>query len=148
MTERKFDKQKLFDKAVSYIQNDRNNHFVADVYTGIGISGPTLYSYFPVGSTELGTIHAMLEENKIALKKRLRRNWADSDAPVLQLNLYKLTGTPEERNALSHQSVQIQGKVEVENKIDVGALSITALLELKKKFYNGNEIETIELDGE
>ena len=75
--------------------------FKADIWAHIGISHSTFYEHFSDFSECLKEIEQALLKNKIDLKVGLRRKWRDSENATLQLALYKLVCTNEERLALS-----------------------------------------------
>ena len=48
-----------------------------------------------------------MQRKRIELKISMRKKWFESDAPALQLGLYKLIATQEERSALSMKVVDV-----------------------------------------
>ena len=48
-----------------------------------------------------------MERNRIEVKTSMRSKWYKSEAPALQLSLYKLIATTDERNALSMSKVDV-----------------------------------------
>jgi len=94
-----YDTSELKRKAIEVI--DKNKLvFVEDICAMIGISKPTFYSHFEVGSNDFNELSNMLEKNKISLKVMLRKKWLDSDNATTQMALYKLCSTPEEHKKL------------------------------------------------
>ncbi len=78
--------------------------FKADIWAHIGISHSTFYEHFSEFSEHLKEIEQALLKNKIDLKVGLRKKWRDSENATLQLALYKLVCTNEERQALQMNS--------------------------------------------
>jgi len=90
----------LFQNAmIAIIENELV--FKADIWAHLGISTSTFYEHFPQFSEQSKEIEQALLKNKIDLKVGLRRKWRDSENATLQLALYKLVCTHEERQALS-----------------------------------------------
>jgi len=79
--------------------------FKADIWAHIGISHSTFYEHFSDFSECLKEIEQALLKNKIDLKVGLRKKWRDSENATLQLALYKLVCTNEERQALAMNQV-------------------------------------------
>lgn len=95
-------KKKLFKKAEQVIVKNKLV-FVEDVVAYLGIHKSTFYDYFPIDSNESDYIKELLETNKIELKVSMRSKWYKSNAPALQMGLYKLLATDEEARRLSMQ---------------------------------------------
>jgi hypothetical protein len=131
----RYDRKALFDKALLGIQADEGIHFIQDVVSLLGIASKSFYNFWAKDSKEYGEIEALLFENRSKLKKKMRFNWAKDGHPALQMGLYKLIGTDDERNSLTQSRVQIVAKVDQTTRLDVSGLSTSALLELKKKYY-------------
>jgi len=73
--------------------------FIEDVVAFMPISKRTFYYY---GLHELQDIREAIDNNKICTKHNMRQDWLQSDSAPLQLGLYKLLGTRDERLALSN----------------------------------------------
>ena len=96
----RFNTDELFQNAmIAIVENELI--FKADVWAHIGISHSTFYEHFSEFSEQLKQIEQALLKNKIDLKVGLRKKWRDSENATLQLALYKLVSTKEERQALS-----------------------------------------------
>lgn len=95
-------KEKAFNDAKDVIVNN-NLIFIEDIIANVGISKTTFYQYFKVGGEESNELKRMLDKNRIDQKVRMRKKWFDSDAPALQMGLYKLLSTEEELIRLSNQ---------------------------------------------
>lgn len=104
-----FDKEKLYKKALEVIEKEKCQ-FIEDVVTFMPCSKDTFYKYLPIGSDELDEVKEKIAENRIKIKHTLRKKWLDSDNASLQMGLYKLIGTEEERRALSQSHHDITTK--------------------------------------
>lgn len=143
-----YDVEKLYNTSIKAIQADEYMHFLADVYVRLGVSKSTFFRLFPVGSNQYNEIEALLIENRVKVKMQMRRDWAkEKQSPALQIGLYKLIGSDEERNHLTQSRVEVSGEVTETRRLDVSKLSTSALLELKKTFYDAiPEAEAEELN--
>ena len=81
--------------------------FIEDVVAFIPCAKPTFYEHFPNESNDRKEIDELLERNRIEVKTSMRSKWYKSEAPALQLSLYKLIATTDERNALSMSKVDV-----------------------------------------
>ncbi len=104
-----FKKKNIFEDSKTLVKNHRLI-FLADLIAMLPCSESTFYSFFPKDSKELDELHEMINENRVALKVSLRNKWYKSNAPVLQLSLYKLLATPDELKALSMSHTDITTK--------------------------------------
>lgn len=103
------DKDKLFEKAKNAIKDNPDFHFIEDVVVACGCSKCTFYDKFPLDSNEMNEIKELLAENCIKLKVDMRKKWRNSDNATLQMGLYKLVGTNEERRRLTTTHNQMTG---------------------------------------
>lgn len=110
-------KTRLFNKALKLIKEDDEILLMSDLYTALGISSSSFYEYFPANSEETETIKEALEVTRAKIKKGLRKKWYKSDTAALQISLYKLIATPEERQILSQNDVKLSG--ELTNNVNV-----------------------------
>lgn len=67
-----------------------------------GCSRPTFYNN---GLDKLDSIKNAIDDNKVITKQTLKSKWAESDNPTLQIALFKVICTDEERKSLSQQAV-------------------------------------------
>jgi len=71
-------------------------------------------TFYDVGLNKDDDIVDLLNANKVKKKAELRQNWGSDDAaPILQIALYKLIGTKEEREILNNKSTDEQKKIEI-----------------------------------
>jgi hypothetical protein len=106
-----YDKSKIFEQAKEAIQKNKL-FFMDEVPDFLPCSRSTFYEYFPDGSDELDTFKSLIAINKTEIKTSLRSKWYKSNAPALQLALYKLIASPDEHRSLqmNYQDVTSQGK--------------------------------------
>lgn len=102
------DKNKILEKAKEVIVK-HNLFFIEEIVAFLPISKPTFYEYFKVGSNEFNDLKELLDVNRTKVKKTLQKKWLESDAPALQMGLYKLLATDEERKALSTNYTTLEG---------------------------------------
>ena len=72
--------------------------FVADLIALLPFSKSTFYVY---GLDKSDAVKEAIENNKTMIKQKLRAKWYESSTPTLQIALYKILATPEERKAMS-----------------------------------------------
>lgn len=111
-----YNTEQLYTLAVKYIETEEL-YFVEDVIALLGISKSTFYEHFPVESNETNYFKELLTKNKSAAKVSMRKKWKDSDNASLQMGLYKLIGTDEERKRLN--SAYIDQKTEHKGEIKI-----------------------------
>jgi hypothetical protein len=106
-----YDKSKIFEQAKEAIQKNKL-FFMDEVPDFLPCSRSTFYDYFPDGSDELDTFKSLIAINKTEIKTSLRSKWYKSNAPALQLALYKLIASPDEHRSLqmNYQDVTSGGK--------------------------------------
>ena len=119
-----YDKTKIFEQAKELTVKHKL-FFVEDIVAMLPCSKPTFYEMFPLESNELNELKDLIDTNRISIKVGLRKKWNDSDAPALQLSLYKLICSNEERKNLSmtHNDITSDGekltiKVKVQGEDD------------------------------
>lgn len=102
-----YDREEIYNKAIDLIKNDGRLVFIEDLCCMLQIDKSTFYNWKFHESQE---IKDLLGNNRITMKMKMRENWLNSDAPALQMGLYKLIGTREERQILSNTDVTSNGK--------------------------------------
>lgn len=93
--------------------------FLEDVYVQLGISVSTFYDHFPVDSKDSKDIKSLLQLNKSSIKSNQRSKWYKSDAPALQIALYKLISTEDERKRLTSSYTEVSGGVDSIIKLEL-----------------------------
>jgi hypothetical protein len=74
--------------------------FIEDIIAYLPCHKCTFYEHFPNESDNYKTLFDLLQTNRTKLKVSMRFKWKQSDAPALQLALYKLIASPDEHQAL------------------------------------------------
>ncbi len=103
--------EELFNKAKEAIEKHKL-FFIEDIVAFVPCDKTTFYRHFPKESNEYNELKEMLDKNKIEIKTSMRSKWYKSDAPALQMALYKLAASPEEHKLLqmNYQDVTSGGK--------------------------------------
>ena len=101
----------LLKKALEAIEKHKL-FFIEDIIAFLPCSKPTFYEHFPNDSNAYKTMFQALEKNRTEIKTSLRSKWYKSNAPALQLALYKLIASPDEHRSLqmNYQDVTSNGK--------------------------------------
>jgi thiamine pyrophosphate-dependent acetolactate synthase large subunit-like protein len=101
----------LFNKAKEAIEKHKL-FFIEDIVAFMPCDKTTFYRHFPVDCNEYNDLKEMLEKNRTEIKTSMRSKWYKSNAPTLQMALYKLIATPDEHKALqmNYTDVTSQGK--------------------------------------
>ena len=92
-----YKKDELIKQALTAIDKHKL-YFIEDVVTFMSCGKTTFYKF---QLNEVNGIKERLDKYKTELKRSLRKKWDDSTNPILQLALYKLTGTEEEVHRIS-----------------------------------------------
>jgi hypothetical protein len=95
-----YNKEDIFKKAKE-LAIKHNLFWIEDIVAMLPLTKPTFYDLFQVDSNEFNELKAILEDNRINLKVKLRKKWQDSESPALQMGLMKLLSNPEELKRLS-----------------------------------------------
>lgn len=115
-----YDTELLYKLSLEYIERD-NLFFVADIIALLGIAEPTFYDHFKKDSKELKYFKELLQKNKSATKVAMRKKWGDSENASLQMGLYKLIGSEEERRRLNSsyidQKTEHKGELKIVREI-------------------------------
>lgn len=75
--------------------------FITDLIALLPFSKTTFYVY---GLDKSDAVKEAIENNRTVIKQKLRAKWYESSTPTLQIALYKILATPEERKAMSSTS--------------------------------------------
>lgn len=90
----------IYEKAAKAIK-ENNLYFIEDIVAYIPIAKSTFYDYYPIGSDKSNELKELLNQNRIEGKVKMRKNWMDSENATLQMGLYKLIASTDERKRLS-----------------------------------------------
>lgn len=100
-----YDPEKILKDTIDIIERDDDILFIGDIIAELPCSRTVFYEFFPGNSEEMELIRKHLEKNRIAKKKKMRKNWGKEDSHwVLQISLYKLICTDDEYDRLSPQN--------------------------------------------
>ena len=97
---KKTEYKKLVNDCLSLI-SDYKLLFINDLIARLPFSKSTFYVY---GLDKSDAIKDAIESNRTMIKQKLRAKWYESTTPTLQIALYKILATPEERKAMSSSS--------------------------------------------
>ncbi len=75
--------------------------FITDLIALLPFSKTTFYVY---GLDKSEAVKESIESNRTMIKQKLRAKWYESTTPTLQIALYKILATSEERKAMSSSS--------------------------------------------
>lgn len=78
---------------------EANILFITDLIAFLPISRATFYNY---GLDKLDTLKDAINKQRIITKQGLRAKWFKSKSPALQIALYKMIATKEEKEAISN----------------------------------------------
>lgn len=98
-----YDTKELYKKAVTSIRRYKLV-FIQDIIAYLPCGKSAFYDHFPNDSDMYKELSQMLDENRTKIKLSMRKKWQRSDNATLQMGLYKLIATDEERNALNQQN--------------------------------------------
>ena len=103
--------EELLSKALEAIEKHKL-FFIEDIVAFLPCGKTAFYDHFPNDSNGYKTMFQALEKNRTEIKTSLRSKWYKSNAPALQLALYKLIASPEEHRSLqmNYQDVTSEGK--------------------------------------
>jgi len=103
--------EELLSKALESIEKHKL-FFIEDIIAFLPCGKTAFYDHFPNDSNEYKRMFEALEKNRTEIKTSLRSKWYKSNAPALQLALYKLIASPDEHRSLqmNYQDVTSNGK--------------------------------------
>lgn len=101
-----FDKNDLEAQALKAISEDKYIVFIEDLLAYLPCGKTTFYN---LGLNEVNTIKEALEQNKINLKVKLRKKWAEDGNATTEIALYKLIGTDAESDRINSQKTKVEG---------------------------------------
>lgn len=112
------DKKKIYEQAKSVIESDDNILFLDDVVAELPISKPTFYSWWPKGSDKYNELQALINTNRVKVKRYIRLKLRISGKAAELLSLYRMICTEDERRAINQNYIDV--KANVDNKIEIG----------------------------
>jgi len=110
-----YDTKDLKKKAIDAIKK-HNLFFIEDVVAFLPCSKRTIYDH---KLQECDELKDLLEDNKVAVKLKLRKKWEVSDNATLQMALMKLICTDEERKrlAMEYKHEEHKGEITIIRKV-------------------------------
>jgi len=99
-----YDKDELIKKSLELIVKE-DVTCLAELWLCLGISQTTGYKY---GLDEVDEIKKGIDQQKWAIKKKMRRNWRNSDNATLQIAEFKLLSSDDELSRLNTQKVNAE----------------------------------------
>lgn len=125
---------KLVEMCLKTIRNaDLNILFITDLVAFLPISRATFYNY---GLDKLDILKEEIDNNRIRTKQALRAKWANSKSPALQIALYRMIATKEEKEAIT--LVPVQKETEQEEKTEMPIIQMFASLKKSMKELNND----------
>ena len=97
-----YDKEDIIRQALEVIVREQCTT-VAEALLYLPICKQTFYN---LGLDEVDAIKSAIEDEKIKIKSKLRRNWRNSDNPTLQIAEFKLASTDAELERLAMQKIK------------------------------------------
>jgi hypothetical protein len=103
------DIDKIYKQALEVADNPMV-FFIEDIVGLLPIGKTSFYKYFPLESDEMNALKEKLDDNRVAMKVKLRNKLSQGDKAAEVLALYKLIATDSERKALSMTHVDHTSK--------------------------------------
>ena len=82
------------------------------------ISKPTFYSWWPKGSDKYNELLALINNNRVKVKRYIRLKLRISGKAAELLSLYRMICTEDERRAINQNYIDV--KANVDSKIEIG----------------------------
>lgn len=125
---------KLVEMCLETIRNaDLNILFITDLVAFLPISRATFYNY---GLDKLDILKEEIDNNRIRTKQALRAKWANSKSPALQIALYRMIATKEEKEAITLAPAPKETKQE--EKTEMPIIQMFASLKKSMKELNND----------
>ncbi len=132
-----YKKLQLIQQAKKILKKDQAIVFVEDLLCELPIGKTAFYGK---KLNEVNDIKNLLEENKTAEKRKMRKKWMQSDNPTLQLAYYKLIANKEEYERLNTQKFDHTSKGESVRPLEIIVQSREQAEKLKKFFDHSRNI--------
>jgi flagellar biosynthesis regulator FlbT len=104
-----FDRDKIYQQAQTAIK-ENNLFFIDDIVAWLPCGKSTFYEMFSAESEEMNSLKELLGQNKIRTKSAIRAKLYKSPKAAELLALYRLICTPEERQMLNQNYIELTGK--------------------------------------
>ena len=99
-------KEKLKEILVSI--EKYNILFIKDIPAVSGIGIASIYRIFPIGSKAYAEIVKAIYDNRSKVRMGLLKKWYESDNATVQIALFKMIGTEEQRKKLCSTYVEVK----------------------------------------
>ncbi len=103
--------------------------FIEEIMSFVPFSKATFYNH---NLDKLDDITKALGDKKIQIKSRLRKTWAESRSPILQIALYKLLASNEEYQKLIQQKIDHTSKGDSMQPINISVTTAETADQIKK----------------
>jgi hypothetical protein len=110
-----YDKEDIIRQALEVIVREQCTT-VAEALLYLPISKQTFYN---LGLDEVDAVKSAIEDEKIKIKSKLRRNWRNSDNPTLQIAEFKLASTDAELERLAMSKVKQETTMTVKPSVSI-----------------------------
>jgi len=123
-------KAEQYESEILKVIEENKIYVIKDIfafYTGIKSS-----QFYNLKLEKSESILKALDDNKVKTKYSLKQKWLDSNNAILQLALYKLICTDDERRALSMQQIEHSGNlknINIEVSSEKGAKALKEYLD-------------------
>jgi len=107
-------KQAILQKAIK-VAKEKKLYFISDVTAYLPIDYTTFWKW---GYNKNNELKEILEDNRIFTKVDLRNRWAESNNATLNIALYKLIASDEERRVLADREIVIESETDIPKDID------------------------------
>lgn len=105
----RYDWKRLLEDAIKDAEENKLV-FKEDLEPYLPCHKKTFWEVYPPHSEGWERIIKVLEKNKRDLKVHVRKKWANSDNPTSLVMLYRLVCTPEERNMLNPNYIDLNNR--------------------------------------
>ena len=89
----------MYETEIVEIIEKENLFFITDIFAHY--TGCTRSTFYAHGLDKSDTVMDALDKNKVIVKNKMMSKWANSDNATLQLALFKVLASDEERRCLS-----------------------------------------------
>lgn len=111
--------EELFKDAMDVVET-KKLFFHTHVFEHLGISSSTYYDHFAKESNEYKELEKTLQKNRVTIKTSMLQKWYQSEHPTLQVGLYKLICSDDEREKLSvsYNKNENSGEIKLMGRLD------------------------------
>ena len=110
-----YDKEEIHRQALEAIVREQCVT-MSEVLLYVPVSKKTFYEW---GFHESDELKSAIDDEKVKVKTKLRRNWRNSDNPTLQIAEFKLASTDAELERLAMQKVKQETNLTVRPSVSI-----------------------------